>query len=363
MRLNTFKILFIIGLYPLTAHTHTLSQAEHCRAIEEKWDIESSAHHDTYVTIYLNHLQECKPSIERQFSLYKKLWDQLLRALPSPSSMKAIGKVADDILDQIPEDPNLDALYDISQEPWAQPSERIQKDENIVSHISPAVNYSFTKPLQVVQQTQELRGVSARITEMAQSFPSQFSICANTEFFQHLLRPFHYLVQDLIFLFTKIIDYNQLFVFQQLYKTYHLIHKGAKPPQRPDHPQFISWLQFPLPFIEFLQSIDWTAPPFHNNYQWLDPLLTLLTLHKNIREKMQNYCVPYQPFAAAQFTEYHIVQFLTDHNLPEEERGKILETTQEHLRERHQDFFFNSIISSNKESIYVYLLKLRPHSK
>lgn len=360
MRPSTFKILLAIIFCPLAGHAQPLSQAEHCLAVEEKLDINPSALHDTYVTIYLNHLQQCQPAIKRQFSLYKKLLDQFLKAVPSPSSMEAIGRVVHAMLDQIP-NPDLDSLSQTAQEPWQELSKRIQTDPSIVPNIAPSVNYYFEKPLSVSQNTQTLRGVPLSVVEMAQNFSSQFSICTNTEEFQHLLKPLHYFLQDLIFLFAQSTDYNQMYSVQRLYRVYHTLH--LQQDKTPSHLQFISWLQLPLPFIEFLsESVDWTAPPFQNNYRWLKPLLTLLTLHKHIGEKMQNYCIPYQPFLTAQFVEHHyIAHFLEDHELSEERRGELLEIIQENFKERDHGFFLRSTISSDKERIYLYFLRLHSH--
>ena len=357
MRPIIFKTLLVIYSYPLFANTQPLSQAEHCLAVEERLTIEKSALHDTYVTVYLNHLQHCQPSIERQFLLYKKLLDQLLKAVPSPSSMTAIDRVVHVMLDQIP-NPNLDSLNEIAHEPWEQLSERAQTDENIVFNISPSVNYYLEQPLSVSQNIQTLEGVPFHAVEMNQKFSSQFSICTNTKDFQYLLKPLHYFLQDLIVLFTQHVDYNQLYSFQKLYNIYHSLH--LQQTQTPSHLQFIAWLQLPLPFIEFLsESIDWTAPPFHNNYNWLNPLLTLLTLHKYVSEKMQNYCVNYQPFLTTQFVEHHyIAQFLEGHRPSEEERGELLQIIQANFKERDHGFFFRSIIPSDKNLIYLYFLRL-----
>ncbi|MDE0150897.1 MAG: hypothetical protein OXK80_00150 [Bdellovibrionales bacterium] len=357
MRPSTFKILLAISFYPLAGYAQPLSKAEHCVAVEEKLDIDPSALHDTYVTVYLNHLQQCQPAIDRQFFLYKKLLDQLLKAIPSTSSMEAIDRVVHTMLDEIP-NPNLDSLSEIAHEPWKELSKRIQTDRNIVPNIAPSVNYYLEKPLSVSQNIQTLRGVPLRAVEMTQNFSSQFSICTNTEEFQHLLKPLHYFLQDLIFLFARFIDYNQMYSFQRLYRIYHTLHMQQN--EAPSHLQFISWLQLPLHFIEFLsESVDWTAPPFQNNYKWLEPLLTLLTLHKQIGEKMQNYCVPYQPFLTTQFVEHHyIAQFLEDHEISEERRGELLEIIQENLKERDHGFFFRSTIPADKERIYLYFLRL-----
>lgn len=359
MRLIIFKILLLICSFSFIANAQPLSRAEHCLKIEEKLNIDPSASHDTYVTVYLNHLRQCQPSIERQFSLYKKLLDQLLKAVPSSSSMEAIDRVVHVMLDQIPH-PNLDSLSEISQEPWGELSERAKADKNIVINISPSVNYYLETPLSFSQSIQRLEGVPLHAVEMTQRFSSQFSICTNTEEFQHLLKPLHYFLQDFIFVLVQPVDYNQLYSFQKLYAIYHSLH--LQQTQAPSHLQFISWLQLPPPFIEFLsESIDWTAPPFHNNYNWLSHLLTVLTLHKHVREKMQNYCIPYQPFATTQFVEHHyIVKFLEGHYPSKEARGKLLEIIRANFKERDHDFFFRSTIHPDQKRMYLYFLRLHP---
>ena len=360
MRLSTFKILLLIIFCP-TVHTEissqTVSRAEHCLALEEKVNIKPELH-ESYVTVYLHHLQQCQANIENQFQLYKKLLDQVLKSLPRASSMEATSRVVQTLLDQISK-PDLNSLSEIAHEPWQELSQRIQEDQNILVHISVPLNYNFLqKPLLVLQNIQTLDDVPLHAVEMTQNFSSQFSICTNTEEFQHLLKPLHHFLQNLIFLFTRSINENQMYSFQKLYKIYHTLHvKSGEPSRSLD---FISWLQLPLPFIDFLsQSVDWTAQPFENSYKWLEPLLPLLKLHKQVEEKINNHCVAYQPFLKTHFVEYHyIAQFLENNTLSEERRHELLQMIHENLREGNNDFFFHSTIPSNKQSIYLYFLKL-----
>jgi len=356
-----FKILLLIYSSPFVANAHPLSPEDHClKIIENQWNIKPSAPHNIYTTVYLNHLRQCNLPIDHRFSLYKSLLTQLFIAFPSPSSMDAMSKVVNDILDQIP-NPDLDSLSEISQGPWETLFEREKADENIVFNIPSFINYDFETPLSFSQNIQYLQDAPQHplhVVQLTKTFSSQFSICTNTKNFQHLLKPLHDFLQNFIFKFTQSIDNSQFYSFQQLYNIYQSLHQQQT--QAPGHLQFISWLQFPLPFIEFLESIDWTTPPFLNSYAWLKPLLTLLTLYKHVREKMQEYCIPYQPFEKNNLEEYHyIIQFLEDYQPSEKtRRDELLKVIRANLKNISDSFFFRSTTQPDKKRIYIYFLRL-----
>ena len=128
----------------------TLSQAEHCIALEEKLNIQSPLH-DNYVNVYLNHFEKCQPPIEYQFPLYQKLLNQLLKKDFSPAILESTDRVIQHILDQIPL-PDTESLQEFAHENWQTLSE--QRD-HIAFHIPPFAGYNFEKPLSITQDTQK----------------------------------------------------------------------------------------------------------------------------------------------------------------------------------------------------------------
>ena len=350
MRLILFKILLFT--YSLPALAQSLSQEEHCLALEEKLNIQSQLY-DAHINVYLNHLEKCQPPIEHQFSLYKKLLDQLLKKENfSPLILESIHRVIQYMLNSIP-DPNVEPLQTLAHKSWDTLPEQM---EDVTFHISPAVNYHLERPLSVSKNVQKIRGVPFHVTVISQKFVSQFSICKNTKEFQHLLNPLHSFWQDTVFAFLQSVNSNQLHSLQQLYTLYHSIHSTSF--DVPTYSPFISWIHLPLPFINFLSdSIDWSTSFFQNNYDWLNSLLSLLKIHINVSDKMQTYCVPYQPFINKEFTEYHYtVKFTEAHRFSTEKRGEILQWIQEHLKQQNPMFFFRSHILPEKDHIYMYFI-------
>ena len=361
MRPILFKILLLICVYPSSSLAQQLSQAEHCIALEEKWNLKLNSR-DTYVTFYLNHLQKCQPPIEQKFVFYKKILNWLLEQGPSPSILEQVNRVVQTLLDEIPK-PKTESLQTLAHDNWETLSEKAQKN-GIVFNISPSLNYHAEKPLSTQQAFQPLEGTILHAAEMTQKFSSQFSICKNTEEFQQLLRPLNAFLQNIIFLFSQHTNYEQLRSFQQLYTLYSSFYSQQQF-HTSNYLHYISWLQLPFSFIEFLEeAIDWESPPFHNNYDWLKPLLFLLKMHIDVSEKIQSHCVPYQPFLNKEFVEHHyIAEFLEGQKISKEEKGRLLEIIQENLREQHGDFFFRSNISSENERMYSYFINLHSQPK
>ena len=247
-----------------------------------------------------------------------------------------------------------ESLQTLAGESWQTLSE--QKN-NIAFHVFSPASYNFEKPLFVTQDIKNIQGVPIHITTISQKFSSSFSICRNTEEFQHLLKPLDSFLQDMIFIFLQFVHYDQLSSFQQLYALYHSLYLPADG-ESPAPPQFISWMQMPPSFIEFLSnSVDWNSPPFQNNYEWLKPVLSSLKIHSRVSERMNMYCLPYQPFLNKEFIEHHYtVKFAEDYQADKNKRREILENLQENLKTQDSIFFFRSHIPSENDRVYLYLV-------
>lgn len=346
-------LLCTAAVYSFSAVTQTLSQAEHCIALEEKLNIKSHWY-DNYVDVYLNHLKKCQPPIKYQFSFYKKLLDQLLKTDLPPPILKSMNKVIQHLLDSIPVYSDRESLQTLASESWQTLSE--QKN-NIAFHIFSPASYNFEKPLFTTQNIQKTKGAPIHVTTISQKFSTPFSICRNTEEFQYLLKPLDSFLQDMIFISLQSVHYDQLRSFQQLYALYHSIHPPADD-EPPAPPQFISWMQMPPSFIEFLSnSVDWSSPPFQNNYNWLKPVLSSLKIRGRMNEKMHTYCLPYQPFLNKEFIEHHYtVKFAEDYQADKNKRREILESIQENLQKNDSIFFFRSHIPSENKRVYLYFI-------
>lgn len=354
MHLILFKILLLAFVpYSFPAFAQTLSQAEHCIALEEKLNIQSTWP-EHYVDIYLNHFENCRPPIEYQFSFYKKLMDQLLKQEFSTSILESLNKIILHLMDQIPLDSDTEFLQKFTSENWQTLSE--QRD-NITFHIPPHSDYHFEKPLFITQNTQQVGDVPLNITVMSQKFSSSFSICKNTEEFQHLLKPLESFLQDLIFISSQSVTYDRLRSFQRLYTLYQSIHSPSSP--SPANPQFISWMQMPPSFIEFLSSsVDWNTPPFQRDYHWFEPLLSLLKTNIRISKKIQMYCLPYQPFVNKEFIEDHYtVKFEQNHQISKDKRNEILQNIQNNLQKQDSIFFSRTYIPPENNLIYMYIIR------
>ena len=354
MRPILFKTLLLIAaVYSFFAFTQTLSQTEHCTSLEEKLNIKSPWH-DNYVDVYLNHLEKCQPPIEYQFSFYKKLLDQLLQKDLPPSILESIERVIQHLLDSIPLYSERESLQTLAGESWQTLSEQ---RNNITFHVFSPASYNSEKPLFVTQETKKTQGIPIHITTISQKFSSPFSICKNTEEFQHLLKPLDSFLQDMIFISLQSVHYNQLRSFQQLYALYHSLHSPADG-ESPVPPQFISWMQMPPSFIEFLSnSVDWNSPPFQNNYEWLKPVLSLLKIRFRVSEKIHTYCLPYLPFLNKEFIEYHYnVKFAENYQAGKNKRREILESIRENLQKQYTIFFSRSHIPSENDHVYLYLI-------
>ena len=184
------------------------------------------------------------------------------------------------------------------------------------------------------------------ITVLSQKFSNPLSICNNTKEFQYLLQPLYSFMQNAVFISSQSVHYDQMKSLQQLYALYQSIHSPTEPPP-PIAPHFISWMQMPPSFIEFLSnSVDWNASPFQNNYDWLKPVLSLLKIHARVRDKIQTHCTSYQPFLNQDFTEHHyIIQLEEDHQASQEKKRDIFKIIQEHLKNQNHAFFSRSHIS------------------
>ncbi len=359
MRPILFKILLLICIYPASLFAQQLSQAEHCMALDKKLESEFNLY-ENYVTAYLNHLQECQPSIENKFLFYKKLLTWLLSIPLSPIALEQLDRVTQSLLNEIPLQ-EVESLEEFSLDTWEVLSQKAQT-EDIVFNVSPSLSYHSEKPLTVKQSFQKLEGVFFKITEMTQKFSSQFSICRNTEEFQHLLRPLNSFLQDFIFKIAQNISYDQLRLFQQLHTLYSSF-QSQQFHHTSDHLQFISWTHLPPPFIKYIsESINWDAPPFQNKYDWLKPMLSILKSHVKITEAIQNYCVPYQPFLNTEFIEHHyIAEFEEPNQLFKSGRRELLEIIQENFKEKDHVVIFHSYISSENTRIYLYFVRHHLH--
>ena len=355
MRLILFKILlFIAVVYSAFAFTQPLSKAEHCISLEETLNI-NHQWHENYVDVYLNHLEKCQPPIKYQFSFYKKLMDQLLKADLSPPILESMDKIIQHLLDSIPVYSERQSLQSLAGESWQTLSE--QKNNNVAFHVFSPASYNFEEPLFATQETNKIQKELVHITTISQKFSNSFSICRNTEDFQYLLKPLDSFLQNLIFISLQSAHYDQLRSFQKLYVLYHSLN-SPEDGESSVPPQFISWMQIPPSFIEFLSnSVDWNSPPFQNNYEWLKPVLSSLKIRFRVNEKMHTYCLPYQPFLNKEFIEHHYtVKFAEGYQVDKHKRREILETIQENIKTQDSMFFFRSHTPSEHEHIYLYFI-------
>lgn len=359
MHLILFKALFFIFFYPVFTLTQELSQEEHCIALETTLNSKSRLY-DHYVTVYLNHLKKCNPPLEGKFELYRRLLKWLSENGFSQDILTPLNKVIHSIIDQMP-NPNVESLRELSYVSWKVLSETAQQ-EDIVLNVLPFMRYHSETPLSTKQGVGRLEGAPLIIAEMTQRFSSELSICKNTKEFQYLLRPLNAFLQDTILSYSRSVNYDQLHSFQQLYNLYHSLY-SQQLQAPPSHLQFISWTQFPLPFIEFLsEAIDSETAPFHNNkYRWLKPLLSLLKMHIMASETMQNYCILYQPFLNTEFVEHHYTaQFPRGNQTPKEKRGRLLKIIEANVKEKAHGIFFRANISPENDRIYLYFIRLHP---
>ena len=351
--MRIIKILFLMNPFLLSAQT--LSQAEHCAALDKKLESELKLY-GHYTSIYLNHLKECRPPIESRFPFYKKLFSWLLHIPLSPAALDPLDQSVQSLLDEIPS-PDIKSLEKASLDSWETLSEKAQTKE-IVFKTFPS--YHSKKTMKAGQNFQKLANSVFRVTEIAQTFSNPLSICKNTKEFQYLLDPLDSLLRDVVFNVSQDIDDDQLRLFQQLYALHHSL-QPQKFRRAPGRLPFISWAGLPPSFIDFVfEFVDRESSSFQDNYGWLKPLLPMLKIQARVSKNVQNYCVPYPPFLNTEFVEhYYTVEFQKPYPLFANKRQELLETIRDNLKEQNRHLIFQSRISPDHINLYLYFIRHR----